>query len=135
MSWRENRQRKRVWYAHYRQLVNELSELIQASKEQRTDIAAEAILKMFFDLYERRRLHRRRRAASSAWASLELAVRDAGLDKVGLMPSFSTGKRLPAIGEFGALTRTGTAQTNTQLAEAEREAELQRAEDLKSMSF
>jgi hypothetical protein len=130
MSWQENRQRKRIWYQHYRQLANELKELVEASKSSRTDIAAEAILKMFFDLYERRRLHKRRRAAQSAFTSLELAVRDTGLDKIGLMPAFSSGKRPSAIGEFGARTRTSTAPTNAELA---REAEQQRAEDLEEL--
>lgn len=133
MSWRENRQRKRVWYQHYLELAKELEELMDAAQKDDRGIATEAILKMFFDLYERRRLHRRKRAALSAWASLELAIKDLGLDKAELRPGMRRGK---AVGEFGASSRTGVVQTNQQMADAaEREAELQRAEDLKSMSF
>lgn len=76
MSWQDNRRRKRVWYRHYRQLAEELSGLMQRSAMTGQPIAAEAILKMFYDLYERRRLHRRNSSAKSAYESLLLACTD-----------------------------------------------------------
>lgn len=130
MSWRENRQRKRVWYRHYRELANELKALMDAAIEQDRGIATEAILKMFFNLYERRRLHKRKRAAASAWASLELAIRDTGLSAAELRPG---GRRSRAVGEFGATSPTGVAKSNQQMADDEAEAERQRAEDLEAL--
>lgn len=103
MSWKDNRRRNRSWYRHYRQLADELQDLVIRSSREEKPIAPEAILKMFFDLFERRRLHKRRRCADSAWASIELAVKDTKLDCVTLVPSiFKTPEaRVPAIGQLG----------------------------------
>jgi hypothetical protein len=110
MSWQNNRRRKRTWYRHYRKLCDQLVGLTGASRDG-TPVAAEAIIKMFFDLYEERRMHKRRRVANSAWESFELAAKDSGLTRMVLTPGvYAAGvKRPPAIGEFGAQTRTSTA--------------------------
>jgi hypothetical protein len=110
MSWRENRRRKRTWYKHYRRLCDQLVATTNAAGAG-SPVAAEAIIKMFFDLYEERKLHKRRRVANSAFESLELAAKDSGLTSIALTPTrYSENMgRPPAIGEFGAASRTSTA--------------------------
>lgn len=111
MSWKDNRRRKRVWYQHYKSLCDQLLAMINSKEPGSNVIAGEAIIKMFFDLYESRRMHKRRRVAESAWESFELAARDSGLDKVSLQPRVygTNSPRPPARGEFGAASRGGVA--------------------------
>lgn len=119
MSWQDNRRRKRTWYKHYRRLCDQLVALTTAAEESRerapgnaAPVAAEAIIKMFFDLYEERRMHKRRRVANSAFESLFLAAKDSGLTSIALTPVRYADNfgRPPAIGEFGAAARTSTAE-------------------------
>jgi len=113
MSWKDNRRRKRVWYRHYKELCEKLLALVNAGEPGSNVIAGEAIIKMFFELYESRRMHKRRRVAESAWESFELAARDSGLDKITLQPRVYTNTaRPPARGEFGAMSRGGVAPKN-----------------------
>ena len=85
MSWKENRRRKRVWYRHYRELCNELASL--AAGANGPTIPASRIIEMFFNLYERRRLHGKRRVADSAAESLKLALADSNLDGLSFQPT------------------------------------------------
>ena len=116
MSWQDNRRRKRTWYKHYRRLCDQLVAMVNASEAvppgtPRTPVAGEAIIKMFFDLYEERKMHKRRRVANSAFESLELAAKDSGLTSIALTPARYTDNfgRPPAIGEFGTEKTLRTA--------------------------
>lgn len=106
MGWKDNRRRKRTWYRHYRQLCDELVRLVSESRRTGSPIAGEAIIQMFFALFERRRMHKRRRIAMSAQESLKLAAEDSGLTRLGLTTKWydpaETGpnKRPPSAGEF-----------------------------------
>lgn len=84
MSWKENRRRKRIWYSHYRRLCDELAEKVI---DQAKPLRAQDIILMFYDTYERYRLHKRRKTANSALDSLRLAVADTGLDRIVLTPA------------------------------------------------
>ena len=75
MGWKENRRRKRTWYKHYRELANQVADLIAKDEY----IAPEAFVMLMFQMYERYRLHGKRRIAQSAYESMYLACRDAGL--------------------------------------------------------
>jgi len=112
MTWQDSRRRKRVWYRHYKRLCDELMALQQAALKSGQPVAAEAFIKIMFDLYEQRRLHRRKRVAYSAWESFELAAKDAGLLRSVWRPAYtgSENQRGPAIGEFGAESKYGTSQ-------------------------
>ena len=103
MGWRENRRRKRTWYRHYKTLCDRLVTLIQNSQQTGAPLAAEAIIKMFFDLYENRKLHKRKRIADSALDSMVLAAEDSGLTRIGLTAAVwppEYGNRPTSVGEF-----------------------------------
>lgn len=90
MTWKDNRRRKRTWYKHYKSLCEELIAIMKPVQGRvgggDRALAAEGILQMFFELYERRQLHGRKRVAKSAYESIRLAVQDSGLDRWDLVP-------------------------------------------------
>jgi hypothetical protein len=100
MSWKDNRRRKRTWYRHYKWLCDRVKELI-GPYGRGESIAAEAFVRIMFELYESRRMHRRRRIATSAFESLKLACEDTGLTKIGLVPQQWVAQPRPqSKGEF-----------------------------------
>lgn len=80
MGWKENRRRNRTWYKHYKGIADDIARLCKGPQP----IAAEALVGLFFALYERRRLHGKRRVAESAFESLKLACSDAALGDASL---------------------------------------------------
>lgn len=106
MGWKENRRRKRTWYQHYRNLASALRALMNETRAGQA-IAPEAILKIMFDAYERRRLHGKRFIADSAYDSMLLACRDEGLSDRALAPlRWARGERPPEATAGLPLPRT-----------------------------
>ena len=96
MGWKDNRRRKRTWYRHYKDLADALRGLLAEGP-----VAAEGIIGIMFDMYERRRMHGKRFIANSAYDSLRLACADAGLTQLGVQSG--TGLRRPGMpGELQA---------------------------------
>jgi hypothetical protein len=107
MGWKENRRRKRTWYRHYKQIADEVVGLVRRGGEPQ--VAAEAIVCLFYELYERRRLHGKRRVAVSAFESMLLACRDAGLGDMTLQArTYAAGTRPTSRGALDIRARTKT---------------------------
>jgi hypothetical protein len=104
MSWKENRRRSRTWYKHYRRVAKAVSNLLVGSGGR--DIAAEAIVNLFFELYESRKLHGKKFIAESAYDSMLLACRDAGLDKLTLTRTVYLQRPPGRYGELEPRVRT-----------------------------
>jgi len=100
MSWKDNRRRKRVWYGYYYDVCRDVRLLIQQAQSSGVPIAAEALVKIVYDMNERRRLHKKRRVATSALESLVLAVKDSGIEKVLLMPKLWPDGRSNVVGKI-----------------------------------
>jgi hypothetical protein len=120
MSWQDNRRRRRIWYAHYKYLADRVLALM--SPPPHPDgarlVAAEALVRLLWDVYEQHRLHRNQRIASSAFDSMVLACQDAGLDRISIDPSLYPDAagvgRPPCRGEFIERSRTViTIETET----------------------
>jgi hypothetical protein len=109
MGWKENRRRKRTWYRHYKGIADDIARLCKGPQP----IAAEALVGLFFELYERRRLHGKRRVAESAFESMRLACLDAGLGDASLQARTWPAGTRPKTNTFfdlGARTKTPTSE-------------------------
>jgi len=108
MSWQDNRRRKRTWYKHYRRIADEMVSLMSGPEP----MAAEALVIEFFKVYEKYRMHGKRRIADSAWESIALAIKDTGLSDVSLHKiQHRTGSRMPCKGQLNVVVSTPTPIT------------------------
>jgi hypothetical protein len=102
MSWQNNRRRRRTWYRHYKAICDVIMAEISTSHSSSFDATRVAL--MFFDLYERMRLHKNQKTANSARLSLELAIQDTGLHTWALTPVQvlpPSGRKLPVQQQAG----------------------------------
>lgn len=86
MSWRDNRRRGRIWYAHYEMVCRRIKKMIAEADRDNRDLNAAEIALLVFDVWDIRRLHGTRAAARSAMKSMELAIKDTRLSDTSLRP-------------------------------------------------